>query len=173
MISVAPRKLDNSKPLGNKTSIVHLVPTSISLKGWIKRPDSLISRVTPGWTTSFSSIWNWTGKLTGSLWCFRFSLHFVSFIFSPLDKIYGTLRIFRVIPFKIKNRIVKWVGPRQSGSFNSPSATRLSQKDPWLSPPAPSLKQWASHQLRRAGVPRLLVVWLYRQFICSHFIQNK
>ncbi len=43
------------------------------------------------------------------------------------------------------------------------SATRQSQWDPWLSPPAPSLKQWTPHLLRRAGVPRLLVVWLYRE----------
>jgi hypothetical protein len=67
-------------------------------------------------------------------------------------------------PFsKNKNRTVVLIKPRQSGRIDllrQPGCPPI--RDPWLSPPAPSLAQRASHRLRRAGVPRLLVVWLYR-----------
>jgi len=66
-----------------------------------------------------------------------------------------------------KNRIVDMPKPQQSGSlelYNFGNPAIPTNGDPWLSPPAPSLEQGAFHQLRRAGVPRLLVVWYYRFF---------
>jgi hypothetical protein len=75
---------------------------------------------------------------------------------------------------KNKNRIVVLIKPRQSGRIDllrQPGCPLI--RDPWLSPPAPSLAQRASHRVRRAGVPRLLVVWLYRVSIFFVSCQTK